>query len=277
LSSRSLLVIDPDRSVHELLRDILEREGRTIQGAFGRSEAEACLRAKPYDVVLAGQGRNGFDGLTMVRRVRALQPDARVILTGDSDPAQIVRAIRARAFGYCHNPPPPGPLNDIVQQALDASCWQNDILVLSARPEWITLDVRCKMEAGDRAAQFVREIENDLPAQVRDDVASAFRELLLNAIEHGGKCNPKKRARVWLIRTAKALMVQIQDPGQGFSLDALPHAAISNPENSPIHHVEVRAEAGQRPGGFGILMTRSLVDQLIYNERGNGVLFVKYV
>jgi anti-sigma regulatory factor (Ser/Thr protein kinase) len=57
----------------------------------------------------------------------------------------------------------------------------------------------------------------------------------------------------------------------------VPHAAISNPENSPIRHVEVRAEAGQRPGGFGILMTRNLVDELIYNQRGNGVLFVKYL
>ncbi|SPF46834.1 hypothetical protein SBA4_3580017 [Candidatus Sulfopaludibacter sp. SbA4] len=36
-------------------------------------------------------------------------------------------------------------------------------------------------------------------------------------------------------------------------------------------------EQGQRPGGFGILMTRNLVDELIYNERGNAVLFVKYL
>jgi DNA-binding NarL/FixJ family response regulator len=277
LSSRSLLVIDPDRFVHELIRSILEREDRTIQGAYGRSDAEAFLRAAPYDVVLAGQGRNGSDGLRMARRVRALQPDARVILTGDSDPAHVIGAIRARVFGYCHNPPPSGPLNDIVQQALDTASWQNDILVVSARPEWITLDVRCNMEAGDRTTQFVRELEAALPAQMREDVTSAFRELLLNAIEHGGRYNPKKRVRVWLVRTPKALIVQIQDPGKGFSLDSLPHAAISNPEDSPIRHVEVRAEAGQRPGGFGILMTRNLVDELVYNERGNGVLFVKYL
>jgi two-component system, OmpR family, response regulator len=233
LSSRSLLVIDPDRSVHELLRGILQREDRTIQDAFGRSEAEACLRAEAYDVVLAGQDRNGLDGLKMARRIRTLQPEARVILTGDSDPAHVISAIRARVYGYCHNPPRAGPLNDIVQQALDASSWQNDILVLSARPEWITLDVRCKIEAGDRTTQFVRELENDLPTQLHEDIAAAFRELLLNAIEHGGKYNPKKRVRVWLVRTPKAIIVQIQDPGKGFSLDALPHAAISNPDDSP--------------------------------------------
>jgi DNA-binding NarL/FixJ family response regulator len=277
LTSRSLLVIDADRSAHEVLKDILQREDRTIQDAFGVPEAEAFLRASPFDVVLAGQGRNGSDGLKMVRRIRALQPAARVILTGDLDPSRVIRAMRARAFGYCHNPPPPGPLSEIVQQALDASSWLNDILVLSARPEWITLDVRCKMEAGDRTAYFLREIEADLPTQIREDITSAFRELLFNAMEHGGKYNPKKRVRVWIQRTRKAVIVHIQDPGKGFSMDSLPHAAISNPADSPIRHVEVRAEAGQRPGGFGILMTRNLVDELIYNERGNAVLFVKYL
>jgi len=34
---------------------------------------------------------------------------------------------------------------------------------------------------------------------------------------------------------------------------------------------------GLRPGGFGILLTRQLVDELIYNETGNEVLLIKYV
>jgi CheY-like chemotaxis protein len=233
LTSRSLLVIDPDRSVHDVLRNILQREDRTIQDAFGGAEAEALLRTAPFDVVLAGQGSNGSDGLKMVRRIRALQPDTRVILTGEPDPDRVIRAIRARVFSYCHNPPPPGPLSDIVQQALDASSWLNDILVLSARPEWITLDVRCKMEAGDRATYFFREIEAGLPTTVCEDVTSAFRELLFNAMEHGGKYNPRKRVRVEIQRARKALIVHIQDPGRGFSLDSLPHAAISNPAGSP--------------------------------------------
>jgi hypothetical protein len=41
--------------------------------------------------------------------------------------------------------------------------------------------------------------------------------------------------------------------------------------------VEVRLEQGQRPGGFGILMTRNMVDDLLYNEPGNAVLFVKHL
>jgi hypothetical protein len=60
-------------------------------------------------------------------------------------------------------------------------------------------------------------------------------------------------------------------------MESIDHAAIGNPEGSPIRHAEVRAEQGKRPGGFGILLTRNLVDELLYSERGNEVIFVKYL
>ena len=67
------------------------------------------------------------------------------------------------------------------------------------------------------------------------------------------------------------------DPGPGFSFQKLEHAAVSNPETAPFEHSEVRERLGLRPGGFGILMTRQLVDELIYNEKGNEVLLIKYL
>jgi hypothetical protein len=74
---------------------------------------------------------------------------------------------------------------------------------------------------------------------------------------------------------ANHFLVQIRDPGKGFSLAKIQHAAVCNPDDSPTRHVEIRAEKGQRPGGFGILMARNFVDELLYNERGNEVVFVK--
>jgi anti-sigma regulatory factor (Ser/Thr protein kinase) len=44
-----------------------------------------------------------------------------------------------------------------------------------------------------------------------------------------------------------------------------------------LHHAFVREEKGLRPGGLGLAITRSLVDELIYNEAHNEVLFVKYL
>lgn len=277
VNSRCLLVVDADPDVHKLVTGILQREGRSIEDAYNSREALERLRTLHCDVVLAGQGRNGDDGLKLVRRVRAIQPDTRVIVTGESKPERVVDAIRQRAFGYVHTPLAEVPLIETVQQALECHQWQNDIRVTSARPEWVGLEVRCKIDAADRTTHFVRELHADIPTNIRDDFSSAFRELLMNAIEHGGKSDPNKRVRVSIVRTSKSIIVHMADPGPGFSMNLLPHAAINNPEDSPIAHVEVRLGEGRRPGGFGILMTRNLVDELIYNERGNAVVFVKYL
>lgn len=277
MSARSLLVVDADPAVHELLASTLNRQDRKIQNAYDGKEALEYLRSHRVDLVVAGQGRNGFDSLKLLRRVRVLRPQTKVILTGEPDRARVLDAMRARAYSYLHKPLEAAPLADVVQQALQSSSWEDDVKVLSARREWIGLDVRCKLEAAERAVHLLGELETDLPAEIWEDVASAFRELLLNAIEHGAKSDARKRVRIRVLHTARALVVHIQDPGKGFSLEGLEHAAFCNPDDDPTRHVEIRAGQGQRPGGFGILMTRHLVDELLYNERGNEVVFVKYV
>ncbi len=277
MTPHSLLLIDADPAVQEHLSGLLQGSGRQIRHTADGREALDALRREPIDVVLAGQGRNGFDGLKLLRQVRSIRPETRIILTGDPDPQRIIRAIRQRAYSYFHRPLPDAPLADMVSQALEATEWQDDVRVMSARPEWITFEVRCKIETVDRTTQYLREMTAGLPAGTCDDISAAFRELLMNGIEHGGKSDPRKRVRASLMRTSRSIIVHVHDPGSGFSMDFLPHAAISNPEDAPIRHVEVRVEEGRRPGGFGILLTRNLVDELIYNERGNAALFVKYL
>jgi hypothetical protein len=52
----------------------------------------------------------------------------------------------------------------------------------------------------------------------------------------------------------------------------VPHAATPD---DPVGHMMVRETLGIREGGFGILMSRGLVDDLQYNEKGNEVRLVK--
>jgi DNA-binding NtrC family response regulator len=186
--------LDPDPAIHQALEGLLRREDRTIEDAYNSDQALDLLRRLPCDVVVAGQEPNGSgDGRALLRRVRTLRPQARVILTGDLDPARALAAIRDRAYSYFHKPFPPGPVADMVQQALNASAWRDDLRVVSGRPDWCTLDIRSKLEAAERATQLVREMTADVPASAREDIASAFRELLINGIEHGAGSDPRKR------------------------------------------------------------------------------------
>jgi anti-sigma regulatory factor (Ser/Thr protein kinase) len=179
--------------------------------------------------------------------------------------------------GYLSKPFSLDVAAEAIALALRSPAPERDIEVLSAVPHWISLQLRCKLEIADRLAPFLRELIADLTDEERKDVGTAFRELLMNAIEHGAGKDPRKTVRVEYVRSDKFVIYKISDPGEGFSFDHLPHAAVSNKPNAPYQHFEVRNRLGLRPGGFGILLTRNLADELIYNEKGNEVLLVKYI
>ena len=120
-------------------------------------------------------------------------------------------------------------------------------------------------------------LEADLPEAVRESVGQAFRELLSNAVEWGGKLDPTRTVRISCLRARRMLLYRIADPGEGFDIERLAHSAINNPDGNPLQHAFVREEQGLRPGGLGLAITRSLVDELIYNEARNEVVFVKYL
>jgi len=121
------------------------------------------------------------------------------------------------------------------------------------------------------------QLEADLPEEVRESVGQAFRELLCNAVEWGGKLDPDRTVRISCIRARRMLLYRISDPGEGFDIAHLSHAAVSNPDGDPLQHHFVREERGLRPGGLGLAITKTLVDELIYNEARNEVVFIKYL
>jgi PAS domain S-box-containing protein len=166
-------------------------------------------------------------------------------------------------------------LLNIVQDALKASSVSQTIEVTSAQPNWVELLVPCTREAAERIHEVVERLGADLPEDVRESVSYAFRELLLNAVEWGGKLDPNRQVRISCVRTNKVLFYRIADPGQGFTFEDLPHAAVAH--GDPREHLRVREEKQMRAGGFGLLTVRAEVDELVYNEKQNEVIFMKYL
>jgi len=151
------------------------------------------------------------------------------------------------------------------------------IMVVSARPEWVELVAPCSLEVAERVQDFVMQLDAKLPDDVRESVAQAFRELLINAVEWGGRLDPARTVRIACLRTRRMLLYRIADPGEGFDITRLAHAAINDTPDDPLGHARAREEMGLRPGGLGLVMTHALVDEVIYNEKRNEVVLVKYL
>jgi anti-sigma regulatory factor (Ser/Thr protein kinase) len=197
-------------------------------------------------------------------------------LTDESTPSDVIASMRERAFSYFSKPFSMNALAAMIRMAVEEPCWDDGIDVLSATPEWIRILVRCDMKTADRVVQFMDEIA-ELPNPERHQVGMAFREMLMNAIEHGGKFDPTQNIEIGYVRARHMVTCRITDPGDGFSLDEIPHAAVANPTDDPVRHIDYRQTHGMRPGGFGVLMAQKLVDELIYSQDGNDVLLVKYI
>lgn len=273
-AKKRVLVIEDDGVLRQELLGIFDVAGFSAVGTAGNQGVLAQIRKKSFDVVVLDLGLARVDVLDILRQIEKLDsPPAVIALGSDDTPTAVVQAIGERAYPYLVKPTPPSSILESVVQVFSA---QNclTIEVISARPEWVELLVPCALEAVARV-QGVVETLADLPADLRKSVGQAFRELLMNAVEWGGQLDPNRTVRIACLRTKDLLLYRIADPGPGFSLDQLPHAAIGNQAGEPYGHMEVREQKGLRPGGFGLLVTRAIVDELIYNERRNEVVFLK--
>jgi two-component system, OmpR family, response regulator len=274
-----VLIVDDDRVLRHALSSLLQTAGYKVEQAADGQEALRRLPAAPVDVMLLDVNLPGMNGLEVLTAARALpSPPSVVMMTADDTPQTLVRAIEGQACRYMRKPFAPAQIVGIVKEVVEAAPAADlAIEVVSARPEWLELIAPCSLAVAERVQGFVMQLETGLPEDVRESVASAFRELLFNAVEWGGKLDPSRKVRISCLRAKRMLLYRIVDPGQGFDIDALQHAAVNNPEDEPLRHAIVREEQGLRPGGLGLAITQSLVDELIYNEARNEVVFVKYL
>jgi anti-sigma regulatory factor (Ser/Thr protein kinase) len=220
----------------------------------------------------------GMDGLTMLSHLREHHEHLRVIImTAVNTPETAISALRDQACDLLSKPFDIKQLLSAVHTALALNPPDVSIEVLSAHPEWIELRIPCTPAAVDPLERLMSQLKTDLPGETREHVTFAFREMLRNAIEYGGKNDPSKCVEVSYLRTPRVILYRIKDPGEGFRMESLKHAAILNPEGDPLRHARVRSEQGLRAGGFGILIARNLVDEMIYNERHNEVVLIKYL
>jgi anti-sigma regulatory factor (Ser/Thr protein kinase) len=157
------------------------------------------------------------------------------------------------------------------------ACSSAGVEVVSVLPEWVELHVPCDLAVISPIQELVTQLEAGLSPEVGEAISCAFREMLCNAVEYGGHLDPTALVEVRLMRLKHAFICRIKDPGDGFDLSSLDHAAINNPNDNPVRHAFVREDKGLRGGGFGILLASQLVDDLVYNERHNEVLFIKYL
>ena len=273
-----VLIIGSDNHKVTSIGDALSSAGHPFEYTAGHCDALQRLRSRSFAVVINSPDSAVEEDLALLEEMRLIRPGVNcIVLAHRNTPDEVIAALRANIFACFTAPFNWSQIALLARQAASESPWREDIHVLSARPGWVSVRINCRLITADRIMAFAKELNTQLPEGSRMELMQALREILLNAMEHGGAYDPEKVVELTAVRTARALVFYLRDPGTGFRPESLAHAAIANPPENPAAHIRVREKQGMRPGGYGLLMAAGTVDELIYSDVGNQVLLIKYM
>jgi DNA-binding NarL/FixJ family response regulator len=273
-----VLAIRPEPPLAAMLQALVETGQHDLEICGGTLEALRRVRQRATDVVITDAATPVDEDLALAAELRYIRPAVRVVvLAPAATPADLVEAMRAHVFACFSAPFDYGEIAAMIQNALLADGLGDGIEVLSGAEHWLSFRVSCHLLTAERLVRFMTEFQSSLPSTDRELLSTAFREMLLNAMEHGAGFDPDNVVEVTAVRTQRAIVYHFRDPGAGFRSADLKHATTANSPEEVIATAIHRAERGLRPGGFGMLIVREIVDEVVHNERGNEVLLIKHL
>lgn len=118
----SILVVDDEPEVRNLLRILLEDEGYDVATGQDGAEALRQLQQRPYDVVLLDIKMPGASGFDVLRFVRDRHPGTRVIMLTAF--AELANAMESRYLGaddFIGKPYDPNEVLMAIERVLGAA------------------------------------------------------------------------------------------------------------------------------------------------------------
>ncbi|HYV34230.1 MAG TPA: response regulator [Gemmataceae bacterium] len=272
--SRIALIVEDEKDTGTLLGEHLRRWGFDPTLLNEGTLAVSWVRQNKPDLILLDLLLPGVDGFTICESLK-LERDTNLIpiimITALTDPEDKVHGLQVGANSYLTKPFTSTELQKAVEQAF---AWREEI-----EQTGIEGEIHFKLQSDTRYLEELNHLLSSLflfsglsDTQVKQ-LTTAVCEMGANAIEWGHQKQIERIVTVIYHIDPDKITITIRDTGPGFDPKKLPHAADTE---DPVRHMMVREALGIREGGFGILMSQGLVDEMTYNETGNEVRLVKY-
>ncbi len=101
-----VLVVDDERNIRTVLRAMLQRAGfETVQAQDGQAALAIWEKEGPFDAVITDLKMPHIDGMELLRRLSAMQPEVSVVMiTAHGSVGSAVEAVKLGAFDYIEKP-----------------------------------------------------------------------------------------------------------------------------------------------------------------------------
>lgn len=288
----TILIVDDAKLDRTIAGACLREEGFEPTFAENGTEALASIQNQPPDLVLTDLVMPQMDGLALVEQIRRNFPRVPVILmTGQGADDTAAQALKAGAASYIPKTSLKRSLVDTVRSVLATAK-----AISTRRDAWTFLNYRESHYVlgyeQDGRSTLIAHLEEELDrfhlcdASERIRVGTALSEALTNAVDHGNleldselretsdeayfelgrrraAASPycDRRVHITTRLTPSEVTYVIRDEGPGFDHAGLPDP--TDPENLT------------KLSGRGLLLIRTFMDDVRFNDAGNEITMVK--
>jgi DNA-binding response OmpR family regulator len=267
------LIVEDDPDQAEMAARLLRYRNFESRIAATGESGLALARSMLPDVILLDlmlPDTTGFDVCRELRADRLTRLTPIVMLTALGDDLHRTRGFRVGANAYVAKPY--GAL-DLFQAITDARNWRSQMEDRRIQGE-IHVQIHSEGSFLQEVNDFLMRISQACPLTHEQILAlrQALLEMGQNAIEWGNRKQSDQLVDITYRIHADRVEIVIRDEGNGFDRSKLAHAASVD---NPIGHMDVREKLGLREGGFGLLITDGMVDEMRHNAAGNEVTLIK--
>jgi DNA-binding NtrC family response regulator len=107
-----VLLVDDEEDFLKTLAERLESRGLKVTTATSGESALAHVEGREYDLIVLDLAMPGFDGIETLKRIKARQPDAEIIML--SGQGSIRTSIEAMKLGACDFLQKPVDINELM-------------------------------------------------------------------------------------------------------------------------------------------------------------------
>lgn len=158
-AAHRFLIVDDDPAIHELIQAMVTGTPWMADSVLSGEEALERCAGQPYDLLLTDILMPGMDGLALLAHLRARHAALPVVMmTLKNTPTRVMESLRRDASAYLSKPFSRDMLLATLHNAAGNAVPSDDIKIISDKPDWISLQIRCRLATAERLAQFVREL-----------------------------------------------------------------------------------------------------------------------
>lgn len=129
-----ILIIDDEKSIRNVLKDILQHEGYQVEEAPDGEQGIKLFSSKSFDLVLCDIKMPKIDGMDVLQQIMELNPEVPVIMiSGHGTIETAVEAVKKGAFDFISKPPDLNRLLITIRNALDKNTLVKETRILKKK------------------------------------------------------------------------------------------------------------------------------------------------